>query len=365
MPSSISNSEAGIQRVVPDLPWSGIVIAVALFVVLAVAGWEVRCRAAGYAPGLDDTTDLWVEARRLVQPDSTVIIGSSRGLFGLDLDVLARDAATRPVQLCLVGSCVYPVLRHLADDVTFRGTVICDVVPGLLMVPPFAPPYTNSVKAINRLHTQTWSQWASHQLSVPLEHLFACLQQEDLTLAALLRQIPISNRPHAQIGPALPPFFYTIDRDRRSRMIARVQSDQGLRDRIRFGWIPLFTPPPKPTWIPDDAFSAFIGKVINGRFADMAKAVTDLRARGARVIFLRLPSTGDLRVLEEKITPRAAVWDRLLAETASQGICFEDHPELAGFDCPEWSHLSAADSLEFTKRLAPILTGKIGAAQLK
>lgn len=365
MPSSISSSKSGIHRDIPDLPWSGIVIAVAIAVALAATGWELRCRAAGYAPGLDDTTDLWVEARRTVQPDSTVIIGSSRGLFDLDLDVLEQGLGKRPVQLSLVGSCVYPVLRHLADDASFHGTVLCDVVPGLLMVPPFAPPYHNSEKAVARLHAQTWSQWAGHRLSIPLEWTFAALQQEDLTLSALLHQIPIPDRARAQIGPRLPPFFYTIDRDRRSRMISRVENDQALRDRIRFGWAPLFTPPPKPIWIPDEAFGPFMGKLMNDRFVDMAKAVGDLRNRGARVIFLRLPSSGDLHALEDKLTPRPAVWDRLLADTTSQGICFEDNPELATFECPEWSHLSATDSLEFTQRLTPILSARLGAVPLK
>jgi len=54
-------------------------------------------------------------------------------------------------------------------------------------------------------------------------------------------------------------------------------------------------------------------------------------------------------------TPRARTWDPLLKQTNAPGIYFEDYPELANFDCPEWSHLSAGDSVEFTKRLVPYL----------
>ncbi len=107
MPSSTSSSEPGIVRVVPDLPWSAMATVVAVVVVLAAGGWELRCRAAGYAPGLDDTVDLWVENRRAVQPDSTVIIGSSRGLFGLDLDVLAQ--ATGSVRCSSAWSGAAPI----------------------------------------------------------------------------------------------------------------------------------------------------------------------------------------------------------------------------------------------------------------
>jgi hypothetical protein len=45
----------------------------------------------------------------------------------------------------------------------------------------------------------------------------------------------------------------------------------------------------------------------------------------------------------------------VIKDTAEPGIYYEDFPELAGFNCPEWSHLSAGDSVEFSKRLIPHL----------
>jgi hypothetical protein len=70
--------------------------------------------------------------------------------------------------------------------------------------------------------------------------------------------------------------------------------------------------------------------------------------------------SGDLKAFEDRTTPRAGTWDRLLRETGAPGIYFEDFPELASFTCPEWSHLSAGDSVEFTKRLVPHLRSAIG-----
>lgn len=345
----------GFLRPIPDRPWSAMALVTAGLVLAAVVAWELRCRAAGYAPGLDDTPDLWVEQRRAVAPDDIVIIGSSRVLFGLDLDELERALGRRPRQLALVGSCVYPILQHIADDASFRGTVLCDVVPGLLTVPPMAPPYRNAEKALARLRTQSVAQRWSHALSLPLELTFACLQQEDLTLSALLRGLPIPNRERAQIGPALPPHFSTIDRDRRTRLLPRVSTDPVLRDRVRFGWLPLFTPPPKPSWIPDEAFGAFMREMFDGRFAAMARAVAAIHARGGRVVFIQMPSSGELKALEDRLTPRAAVWDRLLRESNAPGITADDHADLSAFDLPEWSHLSGDDSVEFTRRLVPYL----------
>ncbi len=351
----MTTSAPYFQRTVPAQPWTILALGAGVIILALALGWEHHCRSMGYEPGLDDTADLWVEARRSVQPDSTVLIGSSRILFDLDLDELEQGLGKRPVQLALVGSCVAPMLQHLAQDPTFHGTVICDVVPGLATVPPMAPPYHATLKALERLKSQSVAQRWSHQLSLPLEQTFASLQQEDLTLAALLKQVHIPNRPQAQVGPALPPHFSTIDRDRRTRMHDRVLTDQALQDRVKHGWLPLFTPPPKPHWIPDAAFGEFMRGMLEGRFKDFADAVAAIRARGGRVVFVHLPSSGDLKALEDRLTPRAMVWDRLLKDTGSPGIAFEDHPDLKDFTCPEWSHLSEKDSVEFTKRLGPHL----------
>jgi len=47
--------------------------------------------------------------------------------------------------------------------------------------------------------------------------------------------------------------------------------------------------------------------------------------------------------------PRARVWDALIARTHSLGLFFEDYPELADLDLPEWSHLSRASATRFTR----------------
>src|SRR4051812_2336536 len=119
MPSSISNFE----RPIPPLPWRSLALTAALLAGIAAGVWEARCRAAGYAPTLNDTPDLWAQNRRTVKPDSVVIIGDSRPLFDLDLDTLQQGLGQRPVQLALVGSCAFPILDHLANDETFHGTI--------------------------------------------------------------------------------------------------------------------------------------------------------------------------------------------------------------------------------------------------
>ena len=350
-----STSSSDFARLIPERPWRGITVTVVVAVLIAVAVWEVYCRSLGYEPTLNDTSDLWVEARHRVQPESIVIIGDSRAWFDLDLDELERGLTKRPVQLAIAGSSAFPVLNDLVKDDHFHGTIICSIVPLLYFAPPGSSPIERSAKAVQRFHGQTWAQRVSHQLSVPLELSFAFLKQEDLTLEALLKELPIPNRPHAQVPPRLPPYFCSIDRERRARMVEQCARPGRLQDRVRNGWLALFTPPPPPSYVPAQTFIAKVNAGIETRFRDTVDAVRKLQARGGKVVFVRFPVSDKLKQLENAQTPRAKTWDPLIQASGAPGIYFEDFPELASFTCPEWSHLSAGDSVEFTKRLVPHL----------
>src|SRR5204863_7470046 len=89
------------ERSIPQLPWRGLTVVAVLIVFAATAGWEMYCRSLGYGPTLNDTEDLWVQARRRVNPESIVIVGDSRPLFDLDLDELEKGLGKHPVQLSL------------------------------------------------------------------------------------------------------------------------------------------------------------------------------------------------------------------------------------------------------------------------
>jgi hypothetical protein len=352
MPSSTSSFD--FQRPIPALPWRGITVVVVLVIIAAAAAWEIYVRSLGYAPTLNDTEDLWVQARRTVKPESLVIIGDSRALFDLDFDELEKGLGKRPFQLALAGSCAYPILANLANDERFHGTVLCSIVPGMFFAPG-GPLVETSEKALKRYRDQTLAQRASHHLGMFLEERVAFLKQEDLTLDMLLKQLPIPNRPHAQVPPTLPPYFQWVDRDRRMRMTEQCAQPGELQTRVQQIWLPLFTPPPPPTFVPREAFMANMGKAVEGRFRDTVAAVNKLRARGGKIVFVRFPNSGELKALENRLSPREKTWEPLLKSTDVPGIHSDDFPELSGFTCPEWSHLSAGDSVEFTKHLVPHL----------
>lgn len=88
-------------------------------------------------------------------------------------------------------------------------------------------------------------------------------------------------------------------------------------------------------------------------------AVDKIQNRGGRVIFIRCPSSGKLREMEAQFSPRPMFWEQILARTDAPGIHFEDHPSLADFSCPEWSHLTSEDATRFTQNLMPILAATL------
>jgi len=344
------------ERPIPPLQWRGITVVVVLIALAATVGWELYARALGYGPTLDGNDDLWAMARRKVEPESIVVIGDSRAFYDVDLDEIEKGLGKRPIQLASGGMCGFPVLEDLANDQSFHGTIICSVVPRLLFAPPGTPPFERGEKAVKRFHSQTPAQRMSEYLAIFLQEHIAFLKPDDLSLEALLSQLPIPNRPGALVPPRLPPYFQTIDRERRARMWEKCADPNGaLARKIQQIWIPLFTLPPPPTYIPKEMFFAGMNQAIEQRFHDIVAAVERIRSRGGKIVFVRFPRTGELQKIEDRDTPREKTWDPLLKMTGAPGIYYSDFPELSGFDCPEWSHLSAGDSVEFTRRLVPRL----------
>lgn len=344
------------ERPIPPAPWRGIAVVISIVVIAVTTAWELYCRSLGYGPTLNDNEDLWTMWRRRVQPESIVVVGDSRAWFDVDLDEFQKGLGKRPIQLAMAGSTVWPVLDDLAKDETFHGTIICSFVPGLFFAPPGSPPMDRAERGVKRSHNQTPAQRASEYLGMWLEEHLAFLKPDDLSLEGLLNQLPIPNRPGALVPPTFPPYFQTEDRERRARMWEKcAEPGSELAKRIQHIWLPLFSPPPPPTYVPRDVFFAAMKKGTEKRFADVAGAIEKIRRRGGKIVFVRFPHTGGLKELEDRLMPRAQTWDPLLKMTNSPGIYYSDFPELSGFNCPEWSHLSAGDSVEFSKRLVPHL----------
>ena len=356
MPSSTSSFETyELKRIIPGHHWMLLALLSVVVTAGLTLGWELYCRSQGYGPSLNDSPDLWASRRIILdeEPDRTVLIGSSRILFDFDMDVYEQGMGERPLQLATVGTNPLAYLEDLADHPRFSGTVIAGVVPNLFMAPG-GPPVAAAKKHLDRYRNWSPTQKVGHYIARVFERRLAFLNQEDLTLNQLLLRWKLPNRERVKSPPDLPPYFHDVDEERQGGMTDFAANNTALQQRIQQIWLPLFTPPPPKKGVSKEEQQAQHKKMGKLTMDRTQKAVDKIRARGGNVVFLRLPSTEELRTLENKYTPRTQIWDQLLQTTDAPGIHFEDYPQLMGFDCPEWSHLNKKDATEFTRRLIPL-----------
>ncbi|HXV73249.1 MAG TPA: hypothetical protein VD713_00825, partial [Sphingomonadales bacterium] len=315
--------------------------------------WEVRVRSYGYEPYMVDNAGLWAIQRNRIGDegkDAVVFTGSSRLLFDTDLSQW-REATGRPtIQLAAVGTSPRMFMEDLAGDPDFTGLLVVGVTPPLFFTERGG--YMASV--LDYYQHESPSAWLGQRLGMMLEARFAFLDRDNLPLFTLLKHIKMPNRegvsdPYWEIWKLednLP--------DRQTWMWPRVYEDKAYQEKSQQSWLHLLDamaaqggggPPPQA----DEAI------------ADAKEQIDKIRAKGGEVVFVRAPSSGPFREIEDQGFPREKYWDRLLAETGSVGVHFEDQPETNGYSVPEWSHLRKDEAIDFTAHVIRLLDEKLKA----
>ena len=336
------------ERDIPPQPWGRILLGALVLFLLLMTGWEWYWRAFGATPGYRNSDGAWAEQRRRInegEGGKTVLIGSSRMLFDLQLPEWERATGERPIQLALEGTSAVPALEDLAADPNFTGRLVVDVTPGL-----FFSGFAYRGEAISRYHKQGPSQRSGHWLSKRLLEPYFAFYDPDFALATVVRRQDWPPRPGLLKDTTVRKLMVQ-EGDRNTHIWRKVEVDPQYRALARSIWAEKFIGPPPPMMdTPEKA-----QKLMEMQIERAAKAIATLRARGVRVVFVRPPSDGEYYAFEQKTTPRAQTWDVLLQRTGTPGIHFEDHPQLQGYELPEWSHLTAADAKRFTVALAPLV----------
>jgi hypothetical protein len=311
--------------------------------ILAAVGaglWERAMRGLGLEPGdLGDGQSHWAEERRRVGADenTVVIVGASRILFATDLARFERISGHRPIQLALPGTNARPILSDLADDEDFRGLVIV----GITETSFFRDGTGLFGGILEYLSEQSPAQRVGHRIHLALSRIFAFID-DSYGLLRLIERIRLTEREGVH-GPYDDVWKLSVAGDgRQTWMWRRIETDTYLREHARHAWDD-FRGDPIP--------SSMVDKVIESTRADIDR----IRARGGDVVFLRPPSDGPVRVNEKLRAPRARVWDRLIAETDTVGVHFEDHPAMTGLDQPEWSHLNRESAQRFTEAYVNVI----------
>ena len=90
------------ERDIPERDWGTILLAALVMTLLMLGMWEWHWRAFGVEPSLTNSDALWATQRRRIDHGegngATVLIGSSRMLFDLQLPVWQKLSGKRPIQ---------------------------------------------------------------------------------------------------------------------------------------------------------------------------------------------------------------------------------------------------------------------------
>jgi hypothetical protein len=236
-------------------------------------------------------------------------------------------------------------LEDLAADKNFTGRVLIGVTPGL-----FFTGFAYRGSALSYFHKQPPSDRSGLWISQTLLEPWLAFFDPDFALDVVMKRQAWPVRSGVPQNLQVRKLSIS-DADRNTMMWDKVENDPAYRDIARRTWAQNFTGPPPPNM--DTAEKRT--KLFDAQIERAVKAVDVLRARGVKMLFVRMPSAGDYYAFEQKAVPRAATWDLLLQRTGVTGIHFEDYPEMQGYDLPEWSHLSASEAKRMTAVLAPIV----------
>jgi hypothetical protein len=334
-------------REIPAVRFAAIGWLVLLLVAGAMVAWEIRMRSLGLTAGdLDDSKSHWAVERRKIAAgdhDGVAIVGGSRILFDTDLDVWEESTGRRPVQLALPGMSGKQFLADLAAHSDFGGLVVIDVTPEqFFREGPGNPDFEG---ALDYWKEQGPAERFGHEVGLFLSRHLAFLE-DAYALGKLIDQLEMPER-EGVVGPYLRPWKLSESSDHRQSFLWReIQTNERLRDHAVRVWLQGASrsrPPPS---------EELIARIC----AEVRDSVAQIRARGGDVAVIRPPSTGAYYEREQRRTPRDKTWERLLRESGTFGIHFEDYPEMQGLELPELSHLSRESATRFTRAYVEVLT---------
>jgi hypothetical protein len=334
------------MRPVPAQRWGAILLgAVALFAVL-IGCWEAHWRAYGVIPGVRNGFGLWAIQRRRIdagEGNATVLLGSSRLRFDVQLPVWERLAGKAPIQLSYEGTSPMTAIEDLAADAKFTGRLLIGVAPELFFS---GGGFGDGAAAY--AHKESPAQRVGQWLSMHLVEPYFAFDEGDFALAAVIARQDWPKRPGKHWFTEVRKLAI-YEPSRNAYLWSKVSDDLKYRALARSIWQEGFvTYPGDPT--PEEEL-----KTAREQIERMVKAMVQLRAHGVQVLFVRLPSTGPYLAYEDQHFPRDKTWDALLSATRAPGIHFQDYPQMQGFYLPEWSHMTRTEAERFTTALYGII----------
>ncbi|MEW6218051.1 MAG: hypothetical protein AB1634_00770 [Thermodesulfobacteriota bacterium] len=320
----------------PSPSWPRVWLVALLLAGTALIGWEGYWRGQGFRPTVEDDAGIWGLVRRQASrtaPAAIVLVGASRIQLAVD-PALVTERTTRPCfMLAIDGSPPWPVLADLAQDPSFAGLVLCSLLPQWLA--DAGSEKGRAAKWVRKADQATWADRLNTRLGVWCQSRLV-FRYPGLQPGRVWAAWADGAAPRPPYAPMRLDRFRAADfaaGDRQRLAASRAQRQEEMARTAR---------PLDPSTFAE-------------RLTMIGALAGSLHGRGGQVVFVRLPSDGRVRELEEATWPRQRYWDELARSGIAPALHYADHPSLAGFRCPDGSHLDGRDAGPFTAALLQVL----------
>ncbi|HEX5122735.1 MAG TPA: hypothetical protein VFV97_05755 [Rhodanobacteraceae bacterium] len=349
----------------PAGPWPKIVLSAFFVVALFIAAMEVRLAVRGFRPTATDSEWSWIVQRERASQlgnRALILVGASRVLLDVDLDVLRRATGLEPVQLAIDGSSFVPVLDDLAADPSITGTVLVGYQDNVIASTDGESAAAGFIAAWQRHARAHGIPTFSSMESALTDRVHGWLRSYAdgaRPITSLVSRI-VAPHPTPQYLITMPDRSWLADYskvDMPGFYYGRVQRTLGE------------TVPAKPgmTWADldaeirrrIDAMPPADASLVDERSQRIAAMVRKIEARGGHVDVAAFPTDGLVRAIDEKRYPRATFLDRFAGIVGTKTISPADVPALAAFKCPDGSHIDYRDRPAFTAALTDALAGGV------
>lgn len=339
--SSTFNSNGAQISSAANFDWLISLVSAGILSLIVLVCYDNWLRDKGVEPSFDNSLQRWSMVRAQLQNDenqsSIVLLGASRMQGNINLTATkTRHPMSQVYQLAMEGLPPFASLEDIADNTDFKGTVIVSLFPSWILEEGGK---NDQAQLVDYYHDNwNWARWVDTMAEDVVSNRFVFTDNRYRFRNAVDALIN-----HDTIFQGVD--YVNISEDRERRLdVDKIDLEQ-LRSRILWSTekeLEDAGTPDRDAWL--DSVSA------------LKAPIEKIRARGGRVVLIRMPSSGPVYQMEQTAFPRQMYWNSIVTGAdPDSAIHFADYPQLSSFELADYSHLDRDDTLAFTHELFDII----------
>jgi hypothetical protein len=243
------------------------------------------------------------------------------------------------INLSADGTCANAVLRDLAGEDSFKGTVVVETTSECIMFGD--DPGLSQQFYVDYFHR-------AYNLNIAVNRRIATFIQRHLTVVdPYLNLIKVAGDAVIKGKWRAPNYLSTYQDRSRSADYSKLDIERHKAMRLNKIDVHYRT------------LSARISTdLLKSQIDVLNQAVKAIEKRGGSVAFVRFPVSDEHWDVDEQYFPRGKYWDPIISETSAEVLHFRDIAGMKDLQCPDTSHLDMRDTEPFTKSLVNELLDK-------